>query len=60
MDALKKIFPLSWKYTKDVANLLIGIIIYIVVGIVAGVVILIKREKKIRLPILKTIFFLDI
>ena len=33
MDALKKIFPLSWKYTKDVANLIIGIIIYIVVGI---------------------------
>ena len=33
MDALKKIFPLSWKYTKDVANLIIGIIVYIVVGI---------------------------
>ena len=27
MDALKKIFPLSWKYTKDVANLIIGIIV---------------------------------
>jgi hypothetical protein len=39
MDALKKFFPLSFKYTKDVANLIIGIIIYVLVGIVAGVVI---------------------
>lgn len=39
MDTLKKIFPLSWKYTKDVANLIIGIIVYLVVGILAGVVI---------------------
>ncbi len=36
MDTLKKIFPLSFKYTKDVANLIIGILIYLVVGIVAG------------------------
>ena len=27
MDALKKIFPLSFKYTKDVPNLIIGIIL---------------------------------
>ncbi len=39
MEALKKIFPLSWKYTKDVANLVIGIILYVVVGIVAGALI---------------------
>ncbi len=39
MDALKKIFPLSFKYTKDVANLIIGILIYIVVGIIGGVLI---------------------
>ena len=39
MDFLKKFFPLSWKYTKDVANLIIGIIIYIVVGIVVGALI---------------------
>lgn len=42
MDALKKIFPLSFKYTKDVANLIIGIIIYLVVGIVAGALITIS------------------
>ena len=39
MDALKKIFPLSFKFTKDVPNLIIGIILYILVGIVAGAVI---------------------
>ena len=39
METLKKFFPLSWKYTKDVANLIIGIIIYLVVGLLAGAVI---------------------
>ncbi len=39
MDALKKLFPLSFKYTKDAANLVIGILIYIVIGIIAGALI---------------------
>ena len=39
METLKKIFPLSFKMTKDVPNLIIGILIYLVVGILAGVVI---------------------
>ncbi len=39
MDALKKLFPLSFKYTKDAANLVVGILIYIVVGILAGALI---------------------
>lgn len=39
METLKKIFPLSFKYTGSVANLIIGILIYIVVGIVGGLVI---------------------
>ena len=39
MDALKKLFPLSFKYTKDVPNLIIGILLYLVVGIVGGLVI---------------------
>ncbi len=39
MDTLKQIFPLSFKYTKDVANLIIGILIYIVVGIIGGILI---------------------
>jgi len=38
MDLLKKLFPLSFKYTKDVANLIIGILIYIVIGAIGGVV----------------------
>ena len=39
MDALKKIFPISFKYTKDAANLIIGILIYVVAGIIAGAII---------------------
>jgi hypothetical protein len=39
MDLLKKIFPLSWKYADSGKNLAIGIIIYIVAGILAGAVI---------------------
>ncbi len=39
MEALKKIFPLSWKYTKDVPNLIIGILVYILVGFVASIAI---------------------
>ena len=39
MDTLKKLFPLSWKYTKDAANLIIGILIYLAVGLVAGALI---------------------
>ncbi len=39
MDTLKMLFPLSFKFAKDVANLIIGILIYIVVGIVGGVLI---------------------
>ena len=36
METLKKLFPLSWKYTKDVPNLIKGILIYIVIGLLAG------------------------
>ena len=39
MDLLKKLFPLSWKYTKDTSNLIVGIIVYIVAAIIAGVII---------------------
>ena len=35
MDTLKRFFPLSFKFAKDVANLIIGIIIYVVIGAVA-------------------------
>ena len=36
---LKKFFPLSYKYSDTVSNLIIGILIYIVGDIVAGAVI---------------------
>ncbi len=39
MDTLKKLFPLSFNFAKDVANLIIGILIYIVVGAIGGVLI---------------------
>ncbi|MBQ8689411.1 MAG: hypothetical protein IJ515_03505 [Clostridia bacterium] len=39
MDLLKKIFPLSFKYVGEAANLVIGIIIYVVAGIVGGLLI---------------------
>lgn len=42
METLKKIFPMSWKYTKDVPNLIKGIIIYVVLGLVAGAVLAIS------------------
>ena len=36
MDILKTLFPLSFKKTGSVADLIVGILIYLVVGIVAG------------------------
>lgn len=39
MSTLKKIFPLSFKFSVDVANLIVGIFIYIIIGIVAGALI---------------------
>ena len=39
MDILKKYFPYSFKEKKDVAALIINILIYLVVGIVVGALI---------------------
>ena len=39
MDALKKFFPLSFKYIKDVSNLVIGILIQFVAIIIVGALI---------------------
>ena len=36
---LKKLFPISYKYTDSIGSLLIGILLYIVVAIVAGLLI---------------------
>ena len=37
MEMLKKIFPLSFKFLDSVANLVIGTLIYLVVGILVGI-----------------------
>ena len=39
MDLLKTFFPISFKYADSVANLIIGILIYLVGGAIAGAVI---------------------
>jgi len=39
MDTLKTLFPLSFKRTDSVNNLIIGILIYIVAAVIAGAVI---------------------
>ena len=39
MEALKKYFPLSFKYVESVSNLVIGILIYLVAGILGGFII---------------------
>ena len=39
MDMLKKFFPLSFKYTKDVANVIIGVLVQLVVGLLAGLLV---------------------
>lgn len=39
METLKKFFPLSFKRTDSVGNLIVGILLYLLVGIVAGALI---------------------
>lgn len=39
MDTLKKLFPLSFKRTGSAGDLIVGILIYLVIGIIAGAVI---------------------
>lgn len=36
MDILKKLFPISFKFTQDAGSLIVGVLIYLVVGIVGG------------------------
>ena len=39
MSTLKTFFPLSWKYSKDIAGLIIGIIIHLVLEVLIGALI---------------------
>jgi len=55
METLKKFFPLSFQRTDSVANLIVGILIYIVVGIVAGAVIWLATLLGIWIPVIGAI-----
>ena len=50
MDILKKIFPLSFKYSDTSSNLVIGILIYIVAGVIAGALIALSAFLTIWVP----------
>lgn len=39
MDLLKKIFPISWKFKDSGKNLAIGIVVYLLLAIVGGLII---------------------
>lgn len=39
MDFIKKFWGLSWKFSKDVPNLIIGIIVYLCLGFIVGLAI---------------------
>ncbi len=39
MAVLKNLFPLSWKYTKSVGNLIVGVIVHLVAEVVVGALI---------------------
>ena len=51
MDALKKFFPLSFKRTESIGSLIIGILIYLVVGVIVGALITLSTFIAVWLPI---------
>ena len=50
IETLKKFFPLSFKRTDTAANLVVGILIYIVAGIIAGAVIALSALITVWIP----------
>ena len=52
METLKKIFPLSFRWMDTVANLVIGIVVYLVVGVLAGALIALATVLVGWLPVL--------
>ncbi|MBP3369762.1 MAG: hypothetical protein J6L85_03320 [Clostridia bacterium] len=38
MEIVKKIFPLSWAFTKSVGNFVVGIILHLILGTLFGLV----------------------
>ena len=55
MDMLKKFFPLSFKEKKDVAALVINLIIHLVVAIIGGAVIALAGMLTGWIPVLGAI-----
>lgn len=55
METLKKLFPFSFKYTDSVGNLVLGILLYLVVGIVAGALIWLATAIAGWIPVLGAI-----
>ncbi|MBO5511869.1 MAG: hypothetical protein J6B24_09065 [Clostridia bacterium] len=51
MDILKKIFPLSFRFTGSVSNLVIGVIIYLAASAVLGVLLCFVGQ----LPLMKLV-----
>lgn len=58
MSTLKKFFPLAFKHTKDVADLIIGIIIQIIIGAIAGVLIWLATAVTAWIPVVGIIIAL--
>ena len=52
MDTLKKFFPISFKYSDSAANLIIGILIYIVAAAIAGALIGLAAVLTVWIPVL--------
>lgn len=50
METLKKFFPISFKYTKDGASLAIGIILYVIIGIIVAALIKLATLLAIWIP----------
>ena len=51
METLKKFFPLSFKRLDSVGSLIVGILLYLVVGIVAGALIWLATFLTIWIPL---------
>lgn len=52
MDSLKKLFPLSFQRTDSAGNLILGILLYLVIGILAGALIWLATALVSWIPVL--------
>ncbi len=55
METLKKIFPLSWKYSGNTSQLIIGILLHILAGIVVGALITLSTMLTGWIPVVGSI-----